>query len=126
MANEATVKIGGSEQPTRDGEVHVNLHHKLTILMRRMTAPQRFHEGTVTQEPILVHVTAEVHKLMDELHAERRAHHQNAVVWKEQPRQNNPHGSYIKLITTIAYNGKNVARQSRCPLNRISLSAENL
>ncbi len=48
--------------------------------MRRMMASQRFHEGTVTHKPILVQLTAEVHKLIGELHAGRRAHHQHADV----------------------------------------------
>ena len=49
-------------------------------MMRRMMAPQRVHEGTVTHKPILVQVTAEVHTLIDEVHAGRRAHHQHADV----------------------------------------------
>ena len=52
-----------------------------------MMAPQRVHEGTVTHKPILVQVTAEVHTLIDEVHAGRRAHHQHADVWRDQPRQ---------------------------------------
>ena len=59
---------------------HVHLHHEVTVIMRRMMAPQRVHEGTVTHEPILVQVTAEVHKLIDEVHAGRRAHHQHSDV----------------------------------------------
>ena len=43
--------------------------------MRRMMAPQRVHEGTVTYKPILFQVTAEVHKLIDEVHAGRHANH---------------------------------------------------
>ena len=45
-----------------------------------MMAPQRVHEGRVTHEPILVQVTAEMHKLIDEVLAGRRAHHQHAGV----------------------------------------------
>ena len=48
--------------------------------MRRIMAPQRVHERTVTHKPILAQVTAEVHKLIGELHAGRRAHHQHADV----------------------------------------------
>src|SRR6516164_6766087 len=76
MTQQATIEVGGSEQPVgnREGEIHVHFHHKPGIVMRRVMTSQAVHEGTVPDEPALLDMTAEVHELVHQIHPGGYAH----------------------------------------------------
>src|SRR5215472_9470165 len=86
MADQAAVEIGGAEQPVGDrkGQVHVDLHHQPAVVMGRMMATQRVDERAMAHEPVLVYMAAEIHELVDEIHAGRHAHEQPADIGRQQ------------------------------------------
>ncbi len=89
MADEAAVEVRGAEQPVGDGEgeVHVHLHHQPGIVVSGVVPAQGVHERAVAHEGVLLDVAAEVHELVDEIHAGGHAHEQPAHVGREQEAQ---------------------------------------
>ena len=77
-SDKAAVEIRRSEEPVGDWErqVHVRFHHQSRVVMSGMVAAQRIDEGAVAHEPILINVAAEVHELIDKIHARGHAHEQ--------------------------------------------------
>ena len=71
MTEEPTVKIRRPKHPICDweGEVHIDLHHQAVVMVGSMVAPDSIYKGTVPNKPILIHMTVEVHKLINEIHA---------------------------------------------------------
>ena len=90
VAEQALVEIRRSHGPVcdREGQVHVDLHHQPRVVVCRMVAPQRVDEGTMADEPVFLDVAAEVHELVDQVHACRRAHEQPADVGREDIAEN--------------------------------------
>src|SRR5580700_2319293 len=76
MADEAAVEVGGTERPVgdREGQVHVHFHHQPGIVVGGVMAPQRIDERAVLDEPAFVQVAAEMHELIDQIHAGGDAH----------------------------------------------------
>src|SRR5580704_17008689 len=85
MADEAAVEVGGAEGPIgdREGQVHVHFHHQPRIVVGGVMAPQRVDERAVLDEPAFVQVAAEMHELVDQIHAGGDAHEQPADIRRE-------------------------------------------
>ena len=92
-ADEPAVEVRRAEQPVgnRERQVHVGLHHQPPVVMRGVMAAQRIDEGTVAHEPVLVDMAAEVHELVDQIHAGGHAHEQPADIGRKQQAENDGH-----------------------------------
>ena len=103
-ADEPAIEIRRAEQPVGDRErqVHVGLHHQPRVVMGGVMAAQRVDERAVAHEPVLVDVAAEVHELVDQVHARGHAHEQPADVGREQIAEDDAAGIDIRMNTTSA------------------------
>ena len=71
VPQKTSIKVRGAEKPVgnREGEVHVFFHHQPGVVMGSVMAPQRIYKREVTNKPVLINVTAEMHELIDEISA---------------------------------------------------------
>ena len=71
VPQKTSIKVRGAEKPVgnREGEVHVFFHHQPGVVMGSVMAPQRIYKREVTNKPVLINVTAEMHELIDKISA---------------------------------------------------------